>query len=85
MQSCLCRAVTGRYDVYINVWEEALSFKGGVTVEVYLGNGVSTCMVDVVPCDLTVSSPRPAPFSSSQLSLLFQNPPIVDPVFSWCY
>jgi len=46
---------TGRYDVYINVYQEMERFRGDVTIEAYLGNGISSCLVDIVQCTLTVS------------------------------
>jgi hypothetical protein len=43
----------GRYDVYINVYKESERFHGDVTIEAYLGNGISSCLVDIVQCTLT--------------------------------
>ena len=48
------RQHAGRYDVYINVYEEAERFHGEVTVEAYVGNGISSCLVDIVQCTLQV-------------------------------
>ena len=44
----------GRYDVYINVYSEDERFDGGVNVEAYLGDGLSSSLVDTLPWNLQV-------------------------------